>query len=248
MNLYTNQSKDFKYLLLVGISILLLLVGFSRYAVAATVVSWDLQDYNNDGLRSDISFGPASVTPPTGNSSNSFGFMGETGCTNASDGNTCDPITFDSGAIGTNVFASGFILNGGVTVSPKTTGSMSADIAGGILTFGALPFAILQPGPSVTIDVSLPPGSFPVFGSSTNTTADFSFLTVEDLTSLGNGQYGVVVRWLHQGPSCLGCFDSLEAYIRMEGVMTVVPVPAAVWLFSSGLLGLIGIAKRKKAA
>jgi len=30
--------------------------------------------------------------------------------------------------------------------------------------------------------------------------------------------------------------------------MSAVPVPAAVWLFGSGLLGLIGIAKRKKAA
>lgn len=29
---------------------------------------------------------------------------------------------------------------------------------------------------------------------------------------------------------------------------TVVPVPAAVWLFGSGLLGLIGMARRKKAA
>ena len=29
---------------------------------------------------------------------------------------------------------------------------------------------------------------------------------------------------------------------------TVVPVPAAVWLFGSGLLGLIGIARRKKTA
>ncbi len=28
--------------------------------------------------------------------------------------------------------------------------------------------------------------------------------------------------------------------------LTVVPVPAAVWLFGSGLLGLIGIARRKK--
>ena len=28
----------------------------------------------------------------------------------------------------------------------------------------------------------------------------------------------------------------------------VVPVPAAVWLFGSGLLGLVGIARRKKAA
>ena len=29
---------------------------------------------------------------------------------------------------------------------------------------------------------------------------------------------------------------------------TAVPVPAAAWLFGSGLLGLIGIARRKKAA
>ena len=30
--------------------------------------------------------------------------------------------------------------------------------------------------------------------------------------------------------------------------VTAVPVPAAVWLFGSGLLGLVGIARRKKAA
>ncbi len=29
---------------------------------------------------------------------------------------------------------------------------------------------------------------------------------------------------------------------------SVVPIPAAVWLFGSGLLGLIGFSKRKKAA
>lgn len=29
---------------------------------------------------------------------------------------------------------------------------------------------------------------------------------------------------------------------------TVIPVPAAVWLFGSGLLGLVGIARRKKTA
>lgn len=28
---------------------------------------------------------------------------------------------------------------------------------------------------------------------------------------------------------------------------SVVPVPAAVWLFGSGLIGLIGIARRKKS-
>lgn len=32
------------------------------------------------------------------------------------------------------------------------------------------------------------------------------------------------------------------------GSASVVPVPAAVWLFGSGLLGLVGMARRKKAA
>lgn len=32
-----------------------------------------------------------------------------------------------------------------------------------------------------------------------------------------------------------------------DGDVTVVPLPAAVWLFGSGLIGLVGFAKRKKA-
>jgi hypothetical protein len=33
-----------------------------------------------------------------------------------------------------------------------------------------------------------------------------------------------------------------------NGSVTVVPIPAAMWLFGSGLVGLIGISRRKKAA
>jgi len=33
----------------------------------------------------------------------------------------------------------------------------------------------------------------------------------------------------------------------MDPIHTAVPVPAAVWLFGSGLLGLVGVARRKKA-
>ena len=32
-----------------------------------------------------------------------------------------------------------------------------------------------------------------------------------------------------------------------SGSLTIVPVPAAVWLFGSGLIGLIGVARRKAA-
>ena len=35
--------------------------------------------------------------------------------------------------------------------------------------------------------------------------------------------------------------------IHLEGTITAVPIPAAVWLYGSGLLVLIGISRRKKA-
>lgn len=35
--------------------------------------------------------------------------------------------------------------------------------------------------------------------------------------------------------------------LHVTGVPSAVPVPAAVWLFGSGLIGLIGVARRKKA-
>ena len=37
------------------------------------------------------------------------------------------------------------------------------------------------------------------------------------------------------------------ASLLVSGGASVVPVPAAVWLFGSGLLGLVGVAMRKKA-
>jgi len=36
------------------------------------------------------------------------------------------------------------------------------------------------------------------------------------------------------------------ADFALAGALTAVPVPAAVWLFGSGLLGLVGVARRKK--
>ena len=46
-----------------------------------------------------------------------------------------------------------------------------------------------------------------------------------------------------------GGFDLFDKKFRADGIaVTTVPVPAAVWLFGSGLLGLISIARRKKTA
>ena len=44
-------------------------------------------------------------------------------------------------------------------------------------------------------------------------------------------------------------FGGVGYFLHLEGtVSSVVPVPAAVWLFGSGLLGLVGIARRKSRA
>ena len=43
-----------------------------------------------------------------------------------------------------------------------------------------------------------------------------------------------------------GAFDGVVGTWYLEGTH-VVPVPAAVWLFGSGLLGLVGVARRKKS-
>ena len=67
--------------------------------------------------------------------------------------------------------------------------------------------------------------------------------------------------WNFQGDGGFGSADFFNTYGLLltpitEGVelgyditpaTNVVPIPAAVWLFSSGLIGLIGIARRKKA-
>ena len=39
----------------------------------------------------------------------------------------------------------------------------------------------------------------------------------------------------------------ISGWVSTSASITPVPIPAAVWLFGSGLLGLIGVARRKKA-
>jgi hypothetical protein len=41
-------------------------------------------------------------------------------------------------------------------------------------------------------------------------------------------------------------FGGVKYALHLEGTVSVIPVPAAVWLFGSGLLGLVGVARRKK--
>jgi hypothetical protein len=45
-----------------------------------------------------------------------------------------------------------------------------------------------------------------------------------------------------------GQTNLISGFVDSFGSASAVPVPAAVWLFGSGLLGLVGVARRKQAA
>ena len=66
-----------------------------------------------------------------------------------------------------------------------------------------------------------------------------------------NGTYGSTYQLNYSATVPIGDpsgFGGTQYFLHLEGVVNAVPVPAAVWLFGSGLLGLVGIARRKKKA
>ena len=73
-------------------------------------------------------------------------------------------------------------------------------------------------------------------------------LTVDTLTDNGDGTYGYTIIWtklISGGPPFGGQTGHWWASGTASTATTVIPVPAAVWLFGSGLLGLVGVARRK---
>ncbi len=83
-------------------------------------------------------------------------------------------------------------------------------------------------------------------------TGSFTHLAIQDF---GNGLGSIFGNITYTGGSYQGNLSvgRLEgsimgtAIIATLGSVSTVPIPAAIWLFGSGLLGLIGIARRKTA-
>lgn len=100
-----------------------------------------------------------------------------------------------------------------------------------------------------------------LLGSGTNVWAETfpglavtPFLDINETANVSNAPYsgsGVLNYWLFL--SQLDQMESLFTYSDVAGDSVIslpaaVPVPSAVWLFGSGLIGLISIARRKNAA
>lgn len=199
-----------------------------------------------DTRRSDFAFGAV----PSGNSSNTFGFTGETGCTNAADTTTCDPIDMTStGATGTNVFSTGFNFGGTGVFSPNiTAGGMTGSITGTTLTFTSLEFGGIFGGGQFFLAPNVLSNCTGTAGCGTTDTAGYEALIITTGTT---GEYGVRVRYVGTIDNPASPFNGFQANWRLEGTMrtdaySAVPIPAAAYLMGSGLIGLAGVARRRK--
>ena len=76
-----------------------------------------------------------------------------------------------------------------------------------------------------------------------------TFVTSKYIIGLGSEEYAFTEEcYLYTLGNCYGVHYYDAAVNNDPGTWAVVPVPPAIWLFGSGMLGLFGITRRKKAA
>jgi hypothetical protein len=147
----------------------------------------------------------------------------------------------------TGSFSTGFIFSSAPFV-PFTFGTdFNADVTAGALSISTLNFG----------------GNFGG-GTSFNLPPDAGTLQILWTTATANADdFDVAFRWTHnitsaEDPSLKftaftaqwileGCASTVGNTGAACGAAPPIPVPAAVWLFGSGLLGLVGVARRRKS-
>ena len=87
-------------------------------------------------------------------------------------------------------------------------------------------------------------GSLEIFRNSTS----YNWSILWDITQQGNSANITTLDGDGDGIPGISLIDGpfVGFSHAVNGALTSVPVPAAVWLFGSGLIGLIGMARRKK--
>ncbi len=84
-------------------------------------------------------------------------------------------------------------------------------------------------------------------GDAANFAVDTGLATITCATSAcANGESFILDYSAHIPLGDSSGFGGIAYTLHLEGAISAVPVPAAVWLFGSGLLGLLGVIKRKK--
>ncbi len=91
----------------------------------------------------------------------------------------------------------------------------------------------------------------PMGGDTANFAADTGIATMTCAVDCAIGDTYVLDYAAHVPLGDASGFGGVAYTVYLEGTIaaaSAIPVPAAVWLFGSGLLGLVGVARRKKTA
>ena len=125
------------------------------------------------------------------------------------------------------------------TVGPGPTGLDPFGLDGGLFSFGAELF----PGTAFVQDLSLEPdATLQMFQPDSFILGTIVFDTLSTGTSALTFSSALLAG--ETGP--LGTFPLQADLLTGSITVSAIPVPAAVWLFATGLIGLIGLAKRNK--
>lgn len=160
--------------------------------------------------------------------------------------------------------SSTFTVNGtfNLTATFNVTGTATPVLTGGSVSInGTLPgYSGPQPSQTLTgsaenlFSANLTPGSFGFDVISDGSPVALGFVTNSFTgwaTQFSAGFPESVYLFSFSVPSLMTQFNNpkLTAPISFTGAaLTTVPVPAAVWLFSSAMLGFVGLRRRKSAA
>lgn len=95
------------------------------------------------------------------------------------------------------------------------------------------------------MNTSLPGYNFMLGGDTMLGDTGLATITCET-SNCANGELFLLDYTAHIPSGDPSGFGGMLYNLHLEGTISAVPVPAAIWLFGSGLLGLIGFARRKK--
>jgi len=161
-------------------------------------------------------------------------------------GNSFDMfLTGSNFDLGTNGSASGGAAGGGVTITwDETIIDLQGGLAGLNITFSGDQFF----APAPVLGAGSLSFSTASLNGDPNANFDIATLTFDAVATGGPILAGVEVSILDVWADFDGLIDMTPTGVGSEVTINAVPVPAAVWLFGSGLLGLVGVARRRTAA
>lgn len=219
----------------------------AAYYYADPIVNYGMRTPISGDVQFDTSNGTGSATIPQ------FGFVTDGQIAEAHD------ITFQS--VGNGLGGAGSLIIGNllfdwdgqtdIQVEIVLDGAglfaaMPTMVPGDVITGGALP---ASDGLSAKGYGSAPMGPAPMATTNYNT---------DGVTVTGDGVGGLLDDGIGGSPMTTAPFAQHNANFDMTAITFVgcsaectppeIPVPAAVWLFGSGLLGLVGVARRRKQA